>query len=34
MTTKTAQEQRYWLTEAGYAVLEQIEAQKDAGGAP
>jgi len=27
MATKTEQEQRYWLTPAGYAALEEIERQ-------
>lgn len=33
MTAKADQETRYWLTEAGYAVLEEIERQQAAGGA-
>lgn len=27
MTAKSDQEQRYWLTAAGYAALEEIERQ-------
>lgn len=30
MTTKAAQQARYWLTPAGYAALDQLEAQQPA----